>query len=257
MNKAKWCKQCLVYLVRDYFIQPMDPTDVAGKKRRNRKQSQSAATVMDNRISVLYKTDDKVSVRKPPDSESYVKFACKDRSSAAKAFIKGIITDVKELNFVRNDVGFLMDDLFEDASYRYPVREGLHKCTIFYVWTYLPYSKSHNTEVVPPSRDIVAFDLCYVAKKLDAAKLEMIQRFLREHSIHVYARNLHDHPGMPYQVSVLAVKQFRRAEDGESSSTRGTAKGQDDPVKSINAQPQKPPPQMPQQRGILKSLWFT
>src|SRR6476469_3481160 len=66
---------------------------------------------------VVYKSGDKITVRKPR-KDPYIPFVVQPTSQNSitkiKQFIKHVVTDIKELNFLKNDMGFAMEENFGD-----------------------------------------------------------------------------------------------------------------------------------------------
>lgn len=172
---------------------------------------------------ILYKTDEGVSQRKPQQSESYIKFSCPSNISfnEFKTCIKGLITDNQEMNFARNDVWFILEDLFKKQPrdmYHLPKPSKMYDCTILYVWAYLPFPKVYNIEHEPETKTIIPFDVAYISKKLTDATLQTIQGYLAEIDVHVYTRQLYEKPSLPVPIQVVGLKRFKTATDGDSSS---------------------------------------
>ncbi|KAJ3026789.1 hypothetical protein HDV00_011588 [Rhizophlyctis rosea] len=124
----------------------------------------------------LCKTPHSVSQKKPAASQSYLNVGLDVKAQnhprqcyAAREFLKTVITDVEQLNLARNDIGFLMHDLFgaDSSSYIHPKVTRSREGTIFYVWVYLPHIKKFDLEFAPEVREMSSFDLFYISKTLD------------------------------------------------------------------------------------------
>src|SRR5690348_5097987 len=67
--------------------------------------------------NIFYKTSgNKITIRRPRESSDYISFTITDSTRLSgnkiKTFLKYLITDIRELNFLKNDVGFLLNELY-------------------------------------------------------------------------------------------------------------------------------------------------
>jgi len=169
------------------------PASQNGKKPTKRgKNNQKEQT--------YYRVDDKLTTRKP--RRNHVTFRVKSvgstNSTNVKNFLKHVLIDIKEINFLRNDVGFMLHDKYGDdhsATSIVPIEEG----RIFYSWVHLPYSELNNTLPEDVGATVFAFDLAYVRRLMTNAECENIINVLKkEVDVHVYVRR-------PFEEAVLPI----------------------------------------------------
>ncbi len=168
----------------------------------------------DNTKQLFYKNGKKVIIRKPKDINNYIPFIAsffKTRNlgiNSIKSFLKYVITDVKELNFIKNDVGFLMHELFNNISssktthneFTTSLQHPLTGGTIIYIWVYLP-SKYDMTKFETPSdvrESIFPFDLFFTRLSLTKEECKMIKDILfKDVDVKVFCRKVHETPVLP------------------------------------------------------------
>ena len=145
----------------------------------------------------------KITIRKPRANSDYIAYTVNESSvSSAKVknFLKYIITDVKELNFLKNDVGFLLNELYgEDHSTdrSVPVEDG----RIFFTWVYLPYFSNSGTNTLPRDirTNIIPFDLAFIRKKITNVECErlIMHRLKTEVNVLIHVRHPFEKPTVP------------------------------------------------------------
>ena len=174
---------------------------------------------------ILYKTSDNVTQRRPSKETDYVKFSFpvdKVKPQDAKAFIKGVITELSEVNYLKNDFCFLIEDL-QASKVILPDVTKLDDCTIFYTWVCLPYMRLVNEEHVPENAEIIPFDIGYWNQHLPDWAREKIQGFLRECGS-IYTRRLYETPKLPIPIKVVGARCIKVITESGSSSLTETSK---------------------------------
>lgn len=102
-------------------------------------------------------------------------------------FFKTIIFDIKEINLVKNDIGFLLKDI-------YPMLNSLNieldfaKGRIFYCWVCL-------------KTQIFAFDLMYLRKDLKESEIKNILNTIKLNSL--YCRKVYEKPVLPFNLTPI------------------------------------------------------
>lgn len=155
----------------------------------------------------IYKCDQKITTKKPRKSHIIFKFDTNDSSSEKqmKSFVKDIITDVKELNFLRNDVAFLIHDLYETVPvYDHLGSDGTIPGGFFYAWIWLPVtimSTAAKKEII--FKNVIPFDLFFLRKKLNVTECNKIIQVLKsDANVHIHYRQYNEQPKLPFEVSV-------------------------------------------------------
>jgi len=159
----------------------------------------------------LYKTQDKVTVRKPR-KDAYISFSVQSTPSTSitkiKQFVKHIITDIKELNYLKNDMGFAMEEIFnEDHSTDTTI--DLRKGKIFYIWVFLPFvpeKGAKNTLPKEVQQEIFPYDIFYIRQPLTNSECKNIQySFKRDIDASIQVRSLGETPEIPFDIKVSRV----------------------------------------------------
>lgn len=177
----------------------------------------------------LYKTGQKVTLRKPrhgktetndPKSHSPpIHFVSEvyDKNMVAKVkeFTKHIFTDIRELNYLRKDMGFLISDLYGGTEHSTNMAFDVNKGRIFFTWVHIPYmygDVSSCPSSPPPSfprlpksiqSDIFPFDIFYLRQPISDADCKTILSLLKKKiDAQVYVRYPHEIPQLPFNISV-------------------------------------------------------
>jgi len=156
-------------------------------------------------LTHLYKSDKKVTVRRPRSkNNNCVQFDLDstDRSviARAKQFLKYVAVDVKELNFIRNQIGFLLTDIYGD-DHSDNLDTDVYDGRMFYVWTFLPWENAQAGESRLPHsirHDIFPFDVTFVKRPLSNLDCKTIVNILkRDLDVSVHVRRIHQSPQLP------------------------------------------------------------
>jgi hypothetical protein len=154
---------------------------------------------------IYYKVNGKITTRKPKKLAN-IAFQVENVDGAkVKNFLKHIITDINEINFLRNDVGFLLNDLYgneHSVDSNVPVDDG----RIFYAWVYLPYVSGGNKNGLPLDvrKNVFSFDLSYVKRRMTNAECDHVVDVLkREVDVFVYVRRPFETVVPPFSVHVV------------------------------------------------------
>lgn len=168
-------------------------------------------TIKPHKTIVLYKINDKIYNRKPRTKDKYIQFHVSSPNASlakVKNFVKYVITDIKELNFLKNDMGFLMELVYgENHSTDLSINVLTGK--IFYIWVYIPYIKDTNEKGTLPTNihsEIFAFDIFYIRRHLSDNDCQGIQNILkRDIQANVFVRNINETPTLPFPITVTLI----------------------------------------------------
>ena len=162
----------------------------------------------------LYKIGEKVTIRKPRAREAHIQFRVEPTPgmtlTKVKQFVKYVVTDVKELNFLKNDMGFLLAEIYgkdHSVDLSIDVSEG----TIFYIWAYLPF-KDPDSQMPPNDiqKQVFPFDVFYIRERLSEADCKSIQTILkRDIETQVHVRSVGELPKIPFVIRVTNVEETR------------------------------------------------
>lgn len=152
---------------------------------------------------ILYRTSEgSVTTRKPKDAGSFEAFITDEKvSQSLRSFAKQIITDAHELNLLKNDLCFLIDDIYGDID------KDLHASTVrltdvvtFYVWVCLPYAgKSVTMKEVQTS--VFPFDLYHHPHPMSLSQIQEIRTILEQDiGAYVHTRKHGVIPQLPHQI---------------------------------------------------------
>lgn len=158
---------------------------------------------------IFYKKGKKIATRRPKDDAIAFRVTVKNVKTRTltqniKTFLKYVVTEVKDLNLLKNDVCFLMNDLYgKDHSVDTSV--PLEKGYIFYVWCYLPYR--YETEAPQElAGSIVAHDLVYIRQNLTSTQVKTIKEILKKDvDVEIHSRRLHEKVELPYKIAVVDI----------------------------------------------------
>jgi hypothetical protein len=104
---------------------------------------------------------------------------------SAQALLKYVVTNLEELNLIKNDICFLISDIFEGKSNdpELPLEQG----TFFYIWMYLEFQDEHDKKC----QNLFPFDLFFVRKKVSAKHRALIQKVLKSQTdVYIFTRRL-------------------------------------------------------------------
>jgi hypothetical protein len=142
----------------------------------------SSAQLAANFVTV-YKTKlDKLTTRKPKGDYN-VEFVLKFPLPTVKkdyTILNSVVTSKKELNLLKNDVGFLVEEMFPEGNF---TLKQHYPGTILYCWVCL-----QNT--------IFPFDLMYITKSLLPKEIKFIINTIKKTKNLIYARNLYEKPSL-------------------------------------------------------------
>ena len=179
---------------------------------------QISVTTMERKIEklnerkVFYKIGKIVTGRKPSASKikngEVVVFSVATNGAKlpqVKDFLTYVITDQKQLTFLKNDVGFLMNELYGSAvpNTSNSGDDNLQCGTIIYVWVHLgfPYSPSVSSRI---SSKIFAFDLYFLPRRIPEEKMKYIADTLKRGAdVKIHSRRVNEFPECPFSVRVM------------------------------------------------------
>ncbi len=160
---------------------------------------------------IIYRCNQTVTTRKPADLTDCDAFECEGKFSAGtKLFAKQIITDSHELNLLKNDLCFLINDICGDVDKGLDVKNtSLDQITTFYVWVCLPYSgnppgSSKTVKAVQSS--VFPFDLYHHPYKLSLTQIEEIKSILKQDiNAYLHTRKFGSIPELPFPIKGVVM----------------------------------------------------
>lgn len=170
----------------------------------------------DSRDVIYYKSDKKVTLKKPKKDVDYIKFFVDVGStpaSSVRAFLKYVVTDSNTLNMLKNNICFIMEDLY---GRNHSVDPSIHldEGVIFYVFVYLPMrissrknDKNANQNIENTDNScgkVFSYDLIFVRRPLSSSEIKYIENiFKSEIDMKIYHRRLYEIPKLPFPVKVV------------------------------------------------------
>lgn len=108
------------------------------------------------------------------------------KKATVNAFLKNILCDIREINLVKNDIGFLLQELFpmqNSFNLSLPFNQG----TIFYCWVCL-------------KKQIFTFDLIYIRMNLSDKDIKKIIDKIKLTKTTIYSRRLNEKIELPFNI---------------------------------------------------------
>ena len=100
----------------------------------------------------------------------------------AKKFCRTIITDGESLVHLRNQLTFLLADLFgERHSSHFDI--PFEKAVVFWAWIFLPADQG-------PQSEIISHDIVYIKRDLTDKEIKKVQSTIRQLNLNVFARRV-------------------------------------------------------------------
>jgi hypothetical protein len=153
---------------------------------------------------ILYKKGKKVTTRR--SKGDCITFRATLRNGNGKSallsvknFLRYVITETKELNLLKNDVLFLVNELY-GLDHSIDENVALEKGHVIYVYCHLPYK---YTSEVPADlcETIFPHDLMYIRRNLTATEVRTIKDILKKDvDIQVYCRRPFEKVAMPVTI---------------------------------------------------------
>ena len=160
---------------------------------------------MDILVKSFYKRGDLVTLRKPCQKrlDSYVHFNVvlegKKQEVLAKQFIKYVITDLKDLILLKNDVCFLMNDL----KYSKQLTHTTAHNTVLYVWVYLPYKYSNAVSSAIKEK-LYTYDLFCISQDItDKQFREILTTLQLGADVKIFKRTIGEKASLPFPIKVI------------------------------------------------------
>lgn len=103
-------------------------------------------------------------------------------------FLKTVIFDIKEINLAKNDISFLIQELYpmiNSLNIELPFEDGI----IFYIWVSL-------------KRQIFSFDLYYLRKNLNDREIKKIIDKIKFTNVTLYYRKVNEKPVLPFGLTL-------------------------------------------------------
>lgn len=103
-------------------------------------------------------------------------------------FLKTIIFEIKEINLVKNDIGFLIQELYpmiNSLNIELPFKDGI----IFYIWVSL-------------KRQIFSFDVMYLRKNLNEREIKKVIDKIKLTNVTLYYRRVNEKPVLPFDLKL-------------------------------------------------------
>ena len=163
-----------------------------------------------DREVILYKNDKRVVMRKPKHVRDFIAFSTSSQESLSKVktFLRYVVCDVRDINFLKNQLCFLINDCFERLGKdpKTDITIDIDKGIIFYVWVFLPFN--YNLKVFETPRnireDIFAFDLFFVRQQMNSSEIKRILDILKNQlDIHVGWRKFNEPAKLPYRIKAV------------------------------------------------------
>jgi hypothetical protein len=151
-------------------------------------------------MQLLYRVDGMVTTRKPKDLATCDCFEYEGKMSPGiRQFAKEIVTDAHELNLLKNDICFLMEELFGDRDKDLDAhRVNFDQVVTFYVWVCLPYPQA-SASIHPMQSSVFAFDLYHCLWPLSRRDINEVQNILRQDvQAFVHHRGHGEVPSLPF-----------------------------------------------------------
>ena len=143
----------------------------------------------------LFKKGKQVTDAKPENSAEWLPFEIDTdliTKDDASHFLMYVVADIKEINAIKIDVGFMVNERLKPPSKRFTVHTP---GTIFYIWVRLP---DHEA--------LIPYDVFHFPRILTAKEMESARSFLLRHTdALLYFRNLYETPQVPAGIRPLQV----------------------------------------------------
>lgn len=159
----------------------------------------------------VYKKDTCISTRKPKTEKikDFIVFNVENKndekkklSIQEKEFLKNIVTDKKELNFIRNDICFLINELYKrDHSVS---NVTIEKGVMFFIWVFFPFEWSDH-EKIPENikTDVFFFDLFFLRREITKEQVKSIVETISKTKITIFTRKINEIPVLPFKIKAL------------------------------------------------------
>ncbi len=97
-----------------------------------------------------------------------------------------VVSDIEELNLIRNDIGFLVQDILGGSiDTSVPIKDGIY----FFIWVSLNYKNENNKNC----HTIFPFDLLFVRKNVSFKDVALIQKILKNQTkVRIFTRKFGD-----------------------------------------------------------------
>ena len=108
----------------------------------------------------------------------------------ARKFCKSVITDGESLVHLRNQLTFLLADLYGERHSSH-FDSPFERSTVFWAWIFFPSFPQSSGQ---PSVDshIVSHDLVYIKRDLSDKEIKKVQSTMRQLNLAVFARRVHE-----------------------------------------------------------------
>lgn len=160
---------------------------------------------MDLQVKSFYKRGRTVTLRKPcqKKKDSYVHFSVvlegKRQEASVRQFLKYVVTDLKELILLKNDVCFLMNDLKYSKKLTHTVQSGV----VLYVWVYLPYQYSNEVSC-SIKETVYYYDLFCISQGItDKQFSEILTTLQLGADVRIFKRRIGDNTSLPFPIKVI------------------------------------------------------
>ncbi len=160
---------------------------------------------------ILYRTNQTITTRKPVNSDDCDAFECEGKISAGtRLFAKQIITDSHELNLLKNDLCFLINDICGDIDKDLDATNThLDQIVTFYVWVCLPFAGNppgSSKTVKSVQSSVFPFDLYHYPYKLSLTQIEEIKSILKQDiNAFIHTRKYGSIPDLPFPIKGVVL----------------------------------------------------
>ena len=128
-------------------------------------------------------------LKNPPRSDDFQTFDVDESLyptlTEARKFCRFVITDGETLVHLRNQLTFLLADLYGErhsSNFDTPFEQSV----VFWAWIFLP------SDETGPHGGIISHDVVYIKKNLSDKEIKKVQTTMRQLNMHVFARNVLD-----------------------------------------------------------------
>lgn len=144
-------------------------------------------------MTLLYKLGKMVTRREPCEPCLSIDVESEDIVGVTR-FLKYAVSDIEELNYIKNDISFLVNELYARNRHR-RLFNSSHTGSIIYIWVYIPI----RTQGAVIHDVLFPFDLFHLPRVLSPQERQRIHsKILDETDNYLYFRDQFQPPPIPY-----------------------------------------------------------
>lgn len=140
-----------------------------------------------NFVKEVGSTQNTASIKKSKKKTLMFKVDKSVKKASIELFIKSLVTDVRELNLLKNDISFFMNESYPQLNSSTQDDCKFKDGTIFFCWVAL------NKKIFP-------FDLFYLRKNLLPKEIKKVQKVLKNTDNYVFARKPFFNVNLPFNI---------------------------------------------------------